>query len=50
MFKDTISFNKLQELARRSMEMSADNRNEEEMHWFEKLQKADPKSNYQRGR
>jgi DNA ligase-4 len=43
-FKDTVSFNELQELAERSMEVPADNWSEEEMHWLEKLQKANPKS------
>jgi hypothetical protein len=36
--KDTVSFDELQELARRSSESG------EEIHWFEKLQKLDPKS------
>jgi DNA ligase-4 len=43
-FKDTVSFNELQGLAERSMEVPVDNQSEEEMHWLEKLQKANPKS------
>jgi DNA ligase-4 len=38
-FKDTVSFDKLQELARRSSEVPGDSESEEEIHWFEKLQK-----------
>jgi hypothetical protein len=45
-FKDTISFDELQELARQSMEVPRNSESEEEIHWFEKLQKADPKSGY----
>jgi DNA ligase-4 len=45
-FKDTVSFDKLPELARRSMEVPGDSESEEEIHWFDKLQKVDPKSNH----
>ena len=38
------SFDKLQELARQSMEVPGDSESEEEIYWFEKLQKADLKS------
>jgi DNA ligase 4 len=43
-FKDTVSFDELQELARRSIEVPGDSESEEEIHWFEKLQKPDLKS------
>jgi DNA ligase 4 len=43
-FKDTVSFDELQELARRSIEVPGDSESEEEIHWFEKLRKPDLKS------
>ena len=43
-FKDTVSFDELQELARQSMEVPGDSESEEEIYWFEKLQKTDSKS------
>jgi hypothetical protein len=45
-FKDTVSFNELQELAKQSMEVAGDNEREEEIDWFEKLQKTQPKSEH----
>ena len=36
-FKDTVSFDKLQVLARQSMEVPGDSESEEEIYWFEKL-------------
>ena len=45
MFKDIVSFNKLQELVRQSIEVlykiKSNNRN-----WLKKLERADPKPNY----
>jgi DNA ligase 4 len=43
-FKDTVSFDELQELAKQSTEEPGDSKSEEEIYWFEKLQKADSKS------
>jgi DNA ligase-4 len=43
-FKETVSFNELQELARQSMEVPGDSESEEEIYWIGKLQKADSKS------
>jgi DNA ligase 4 len=36
-FKDTVSFDELQELARQSMEVPGDSKGGEEIYWFEKL-------------
>jgi len=45
-FKDTVSFDELQKLARQSTEVPEGSESEEDGHWLEKLQTADPKSDY----
>ncbi|KAF2176644.1 hypothetical protein K469DRAFT_812757 [Zopfia rhizophila CBS 207.26] len=44
-FKDTVSFDELQELARQSMEVPEESESENK-NWLEKLKRADPKPNY----
>ncbi|KAF2185424.1 hypothetical protein K469DRAFT_687787 [Zopfia rhizophila CBS 207.26] len=44
-FKDTVSFDELQELARQSMEVPEESESENK-NWLKKLKRADPKPNY----
>jgi DNA ligase-4 len=45
-FRDAVSFDELQELARQSREVAEGNESQEDRFWFEKLQRADPISDY----